>query len=139
MVSRNQPKTAQRRTDRIQTSSSFPAMSAPTAKANGTAHTAYPDSMVGGWYVIVGFCRSGLRPRPSGKAPSTRNCSNGSVVNSSTESKNRKMPHSVRMAYGMMARLRVPLKNTARALKLASWKVQNSIEPFWPPQKDAIW
>ena len=45
-----------------------PLISAPTANANGTSSSVYPEYSIGGWIIIVVWRSSGSRPAPSGGA-----------------------------------------------------------------------
>src|SRR3954453_21643021 len=54
------------RVTRIQSAFSRRVMSAPTANANGTANSVYPEYSIGGWIIMLGWRSSGLSPTPSG-------------------------------------------------------------------------
>src|SRR5213083_2895362 len=53
------------RDHRAHVASSFPLISADTAKANATENPTYPMYNIGGCATIAGSCNSGFRSRPS--------------------------------------------------------------------------
>ena len=53
------------RVRRIHSGPSCRVTSAPTAKANGTANSVYPEYSIGGWIIMLGWRSSGLSPAPS--------------------------------------------------------------------------
>src|SRR6266542_4574081 len=53
------------RDQRTHVATSFPQISADTAKANATENPTYPMYRIGGCATIAGSCNSGFRSRPS--------------------------------------------------------------------------
>ena len=72
MPRKNQAASAKRRVARIHSASTRRAISAPTANANGTANSVYPEYSIGGWIIMLGWRSSGLRPVPSAGATGER-------------------------------------------------------------------
>ena len=81
---------------RIQSAFSRRVTSAPTANANGTANSVYPEYSIGGWIIMLGCRSSGFSPTPSAGAGTA--CPNGVSRNTSSDAKNAPKPSRTAVA-----------------------------------------
>ena len=96
MPRNSQAASAKRRVGAIHSASTRRTISAPTAKANGTVNSVYPEYSIGGWIIIDGWRSSGLSPTPSLAA--TLTCWKGVAAKTSRPAKNAPKPSSTAVA-----------------------------------------
>ena len=102
MPRKNHAASAKRRVARIHSASTRRTIRAPTAKAKGTAHSVYPEYSIGGWIIIAGLRRSGLRPLPS--AGTFASVWNGEAKKIMSARKNAARKASTAVAHGAISR-----------------------------------
>ena len=127
MPRKNHAASANRRTAPIQSASTRRVMSAPTANANGIAHSVYPEYSIGGWTIMLGWRRSGSSPTPSAGAGFAS--WNGLARNAVSPAKKPAKTSSTAVAHAVTSPSRRPVRASTRLDQSDSSQTHRSSEP----------
>src|ERR1700722_14546556 len=132
----SQAASANRRVTWIHSALTRPEINAPTANANGTSISVYPEYSIGGWIIIVVWRSSGSRPAPSAGAGEL--VANGLANSTVSAVKNPASPNRTACAYGTISRTLLRVMNSAMLDQNESSITHSSSDPDWVAQTAAI-
>ena len=102
-------------------------ISAPTANANGTVNSVYPEYSIGGWIIMLGWRSSGLRPVPSAGAGAEH--VERDRANTSRPAKNAREAEQHRRRVRRDSRIRRRVRKSTRLDHSDSSQTHSSSEP----------